>query len=693
MITKDLNYIWNSKRLMELLAVVFMTVIFMSDMGMAVPVEVYNVSAGVEGVVQHSDNQYAPNRVTYDNWIHQGHGTIQQVIINFNTLKVIDTMSFNPDFSMLASGYQEHAAGAQLVATNENEYVVFMVANVSGQYYGQGIIGWQRTYGNQFKYDIRFTNVDETYAKTLTGYREMHFTYDERVYTDYLNQGLQSVPGCTAGANKSDILYAQAIVSISTNQCSVKMGGTTGVTTIKSKFDNYYTVTAKNLTNTFSIINITRRGYNSEVYLRNVSGGNIISNTSTLDLSYIVNITRGLIVHIYDLNALVWRNFSVYNAQGAISNPNELIIVSTNKTYYNISELPNITYRVDNADTYNYVYRVKVYDESGAYFTGTTLNGYAGIPTITTLSGNFYPSSIAILNQPHIFTVWVTKSPINTTNYFMNYTSFNYGTFNAVGIGNLSTDKTVYNTTETMNIYYNISQAGRLVVRDSSSNHWFIPVVAGNNQTADFYISSADKIGAWSISLEYFDGALYPILNTTYVSIISNTNNRIDFDKTQYLYFETISITSYSNSSGYITVTDSGNNIRLNYTITPNGIQSRTLYISSLINEGVITARMYNLEDLTATYTAIISHSIVTPAPTDTTPTATVTGTPGVTCEGSSVLDAGSCISEQVIGKMTDENGEVTDIQIRKTGNKLFGVLLMLVLIVIIIGIVKMGKK
>lgn len=364
----------------------------------------------------------------------------------------------------------------------------------------------------------------------------------------------------------------------------------------------------------------------------------------------------------------------ILNSTNIIPISNEQYNITFNKSFYNLGEQTNISYTIPELDLTNKFYRIKVFnanDMINAEYTSQNIISTTGfvIPTIIdkTIPTAFY-AKLYSYEYSDAYTYFANKILLADT-----FVSYGVNISNI--FGNISTDKLSYNTTETVKIKYNTTTSGRIRVKDGLNNYWFLPIIAGNNQQMSFYISSSDNIGTWQLLLQNYLGTWDTINSTTFT--VNAHDSRVDFDKTTYLLGETITITSWGNTTGYISLFDSNNLLISNFTTTSGSVNVNSYYLSSIATIGTYTVNLYNNTGvLVATDSTYVNDAVITPTSTipKITPTVTV----------SSLLDLGSIVSEAVIGKQTDENGIVTDVQIKKTGNQLYGIMLMVVLVCLI---------
>lgn len=429
------------------------------------------------------------------------------------------------------------------------------------------------------------------------------------------------------------------------------------------------------------------------------NGSIIINKTSVYDINTLGVIGDLTLLESYNMGT--WDRFYYDNFQ-VIMNPSismENAIITTDKTAYNLGDIIFENYTIANADTYNFLYTIRTYDENNILISNFPLNSVALIPTITNLIGNNTP--INDFSHIHTYRSWIAKRQVSSDSItqYLNYTTFRYGTLN-FSVFNITTDKSIYNTTETIKTYFNTSFSGRLVYSDSNSNHWYVPIVSGNNQEYDFYLSPIDFIGTWHINLEYDDGhGIFNVLKTVYITVISGYNARIDTDKRNYEIGDLINIISYSNDSGYVSLFDTNGNIIDNYSIPIDSVVHHFYSIPDGALTGIWNVNLYNsagsiivaTNNFNVGISSIVPTPTLTPIPTSITPTPTGTGGTSTTSGDGSLIGAGAVLGKVVIGTLdTDENGDIQNTAHNKNiGNNLFYTLIVIVLIIFVFGAFK----
>ncbi len=197
--------------------------------------------------------------------------------------------------------------------------------------------------------------------------------------------------------------------------------------------------------------------------------------------------------------------------------------------------------------------------------------------------------------------------------------------------GNISIEKSSYNRSEIMPIYYNISSAGRIALR-SATLEVLLSVNNGSDQVYNYFIPSDMPFDHYVAYLQYYNGAAWVTLNFTQnIEITQIGLNAIEFTlpgKTYYTGNE-ISITAIGNETGFVKLLDTGGSTKFNFSISGNVSTAFKYFILTSDPGGTWTANLYNSTgDITATDTGTVHYVAGTPQPTITT-----TGVPGVTVD------------------------------------------------------------
>jgi len=240
--------------------------------------------------------------------------------------------------------------------------------------------------------------------------------------------------------------------------------------------------------------------------------------------------------------------------------------------------------------------------------------------------------------------------------------------------GNFSIDKYSYNIGETMNITYNASFVGRFYStcsQDSIDYTNGLYMIRYSYQPKDY----PDKC---ILKMQFDYLSTWVDLETHEYKVLNFTNNTY-FDKNYYsLGDEAIIYYSSTDNMNTISMKDSNNKVIFNYSAdnTSTGILNKKYTFKSYDVVGSYTIFLNDsLHNILSTQSVNVNDAIIViPQPTIS------------TSQPTSLLDVGNALSEVVVGKQTDENGIVSDIQIKKTGNSIYGLLLAVVFICLMSG-------
>lgn len=252
--------------------------------------------------------------------------------------------------------------------------------------------------------------------------------------------------------------------------------------------------------------------------------------------------------------------------------------------------------------------------------------------------------------------------------------------------GNISTIKSNYNVSETVIINYNLTSCGytsRLLIEDRNllnQKTWIqIPIEEGNNLNYSWYIPENTPVGNLYLGIQYYAGGLfgYTSLNESIITISINVS-KIEFQSDNYYLGDAIVINTFSYDNGYIQLLDSFNNIVLNKTINNNEYTKDFYFSTQNDNVGLYTVNLYNSSNyIVSTDTTYLSFKVVNQTLPTPTPTTTQIG----------LIDISNTLSTIVFGKIdNNDDNEISDDEIKTTGNKLFPTMLLLVIIILIMG-------
>jgi len=413
----------------------------------------------------------------------------------------------------------------------------------------------------------------------------------------------------------------------------------------------YYRVNLHSgVTDTFNVTYLTNNLFNIEV----IKGKNlptkwfINSSTGTysyestfniLDFSFTDYYADGLKIAV-TLSAGGVSELTL-NTSGYVSSDYTL---TANKTFYNLGEQINISYLIQNADTTNYNYFVKLYDGNTEWVS--TKNAYD-------LDNFWLPIHDKSIMQ--IFTAYITRSPKNNSalSEYMDMLQIEYGFASDVSTqtGNLSTDKNIYNQSENIIINYNASMNAKLHLFNGF-NDYLYDVPYGLSQTYNFLIPENEKLGLLNIELYIFDGVDYNTLDSITVLINPiNSNNELFFENDNIEQGRTYYIDGFLNQTGYILIKNPDGVLKFNFSIPSNTLSQFQYMFSFNDDEGIYTGYLYNssgtLFDSDSVY---LNGGIVTPKPT--------------------INNTVSIVDNPFI--FTDDDGEVSDVMIKRRGNQWF---------------------
>lgn len=242
-------------------------------------------------------------------------------------------------------------------------------------------------------------------------------------------------------------------------------------------------------------------------------------------------------------------------------------------------------------------------------------------------------------------------------------------------VGNITLDKNQYALSENVNIKYNMSVSGRIIVQCQdilySEN-----VYAGYGLQTNYTISNLELFPC-QVKLQYY----YTVINDwiTLDYKIYETIEAIDnifFSKSYASLGDTIDV--YYNAMGdrILSLKDSNNNIKFSYYVTASayGLSKQYTLIST---------------DVTGNYTAFLNYTNDTTIMTDTIMIMDAiiispTQTSNVTY---SLFDLVSDGSKAIIGDIDlNHDGDISDYEIKKKGDKMYYIFIFLALVILISG-------
>ena len=382
----------------------------------------------------------------------------------------------------------------------------------------------------------------------------------------------------------------------------------------------------------------------------------------------------GYINSIGQYNNKLWLNVSLstgawtkilINSTSFVSST-ESFNISFNKSSYNLNDDVSFNVNISN------------FDNNSNYFVNFNheMDGY-GLITTT------YP--ITKSNNTIIPSLDKTKKGIIYSQLFKNgvsvlvTNSILYGkNINITNIvGNLTLNKNQYTLYENVNIKYNSSVSGKINIV-CNEEIFTQDIYAGYNQQLNYTISKLELFPC-NVRLQYaISDSLYEWITLdfkTYETISSIDN--VFFSKNYISLGESIDV--YYNTMGdrILMLKDSSNNIKFNYTLY--GVSQYGLYKSYLLVSTDVTGNYtaylnYTNNTIIATATIKVMDAIIV------SPTTTVNQT-------YSLLDLLSDGSLAIIGDFErNTNGDITDNGIKKKGDKILPIVLLMCLIILVSG-------
>lgn len=219
--------------------------------------------------------------------------------------------------------------------------MTYFDATVGGIYLGSGQIGWQRIGAtNTIQYYVEFSSLDTAYANTLTGQKQINFTYDMDIFQNYL-VGYAGGGTMDASSNTGSSVgfmwigtHAGTKRDYTVNGCSCNVFEFSVSDTI-----NY---TYNNISSTFGYLNVTKGNANAIVTITNYSYAELFNQTSTTDVSYFTSVSNGLRLFIVDVAAVSSVNRTLFDASGNINQQitpgNNTGGSTTGQIYYDYSQ-------------------------------------------------------------------------------------------------------------------------------------------------------------------------------------------------------------------------------------------------------------------------------------------------------------------------------------------------------------------
>lgn len=269
---------------------------------------------------------------------------------NFDQQKTVSRYLFPNTYAKFGG---TDTATLTAAATGINTQYVTFTATVNGISFGSGNIGWFRTTGNNFQYDIQFASINSTYASTLTGTRNISLTYNTSVYSQFIT----SVHGDGASDCTGTTYFEGQIVAFG-NLANRFLGCLVGGQSVSFSFSDTSTLTFNDVSTDFGWVNLSKNAFNQREIISNSTGYVYYDVTSTSDVAQYMPKSTGLNSSTYDVTAAGWANRTLVTASGAVVTPTATptpaptpppassttgAALSWDKTSYNINDVGNLT--------------------------------------------------------------------------------------------------------------------------------------------------------------------------------------------------------------------------------------------------------------------------------------------------------------------------------------------------------------
>lgn len=241
--------------------------------------------------------------------------------------------------------------------------------------------------------------------------------------------------------------------------------------------------------------------------------------------------------------------------------------------------------------------------------------------------------------------------------------------------GNITIDKSQYSLNENINIKYNTSTSGRIIVQ-CDDILYSESVYSGNNLQTNYTLSEL-QVFPCQVKLQYYYTVMNQWVTIDYETFesISGIDN-VFFSKDYISLGETIDV--YYNSMGVriLTLKDSSGNIKFNYTIP-------------LSQYGLYKSYILKSTDLTGNYTAYLNYTndTIIDSVIIKVMDAIVIIPTSTTNETYRLLDLFSDGAIAVIGDFDrDDSGSITDNGIKKKGDRFLPIIIFLCVVILVSG-------
>ncbi len=281
-----------------------------------------------------------------------------------------------------------------------------------------------------------------------------------------------------------------------------------------------------------------------------------------------------------------------------------------NKSAYNLGEQLNLSFTISNANFSQNLYKIELY-KNGNWITAKSESQASGywLPYHDKTAIGVYAAYLYEL-VPHPGMVDENGDPYYTKNTLA-IATVNYGQASIAPTGNISTDKSTYNRSETVTFNYNASTNVRIEINNFAGFQSILTGLAsGTNKQKTWYIPSNAPFGQYTASLEYNDGLGWITLDYATFTVTNIGYNNIEFTNDVngvFLQGDTMAISAISTTNGYVVLKDSDNNILLNSSIVANTQTPYSYYIATTDPTGIWTVELHSdTGDIVASDTADI---------------------------------------------------------------------------------------
>lgn len=229
-----------------------------------------------------------------------------------------------------------------------------------------------------------------------------------------------------------------------------------------------------------------------------------------------------------------------------------------------------------------------------------------------------------------------------------------------------------------LNLKYNLSSSGRIVIYDRVREYNY-NIPAATNTNYSIFIPNTFEISGSTIYLQYYDSFAgdYMTLYSDVFFVLPLSDSSLTVLKDVYYQGDVITGHAYNSNTGLINIMDPDGSVIYNQSIPAGSVYTYTYQTSLSSKRGTWTVYLYdNTGVLLQTVSTYLNQGMAAATPTPA----------GISAPPVTLIDAGSSISDAIFGKWTDENGEVSDVMIKKQGNSMFGVIFMIAFICLIAG-------